>query len=303
MSTVRSKTLPSIILVLVTVFMASLFGVVAAAPVRVLRLFFGQKFFWSLLFFLVSIFAIFEHYSLAITLGTLAVLMGSFAEFEKNGDHLYKASICSLLTTTTFLLITLMVWILVKGKGSLALLQSLVFKSFEPVNALYIKYNGSELLTPELKKIITIQSPSIIITALIVSLFLGLVLDRYFFNLVGLKNKRTQHSLVLFQLNSAVIWTFIFTFLGSFFETSLPYVKVISVNIFNVCIVLLFFQGLAVLGHFFATYRVSKIWRVLWVFMLALQLPIVLGFIGLMDYWLNFRGRFARHEAQVRRSQ
>ena len=289
-------------MVLFSVVLALNAGIVAAIPIRALRIHVGREIYWSVWLILTVFLVALKQYPLAVTLSALSVLIGSFSEFEKRGDHLYKASVCSILTTMIFLVANFALWMALKGRGALVSLTSYFDQVTEQVNILSMKYYESEIITTELKKMLLMNSPSALLIVLMFALYFALLFEKRILQLVQGEVKKPGYQLIHFQIHDILIWAFIISILGNFLEMPYPILKVISVNVFNVSLVLLLFQGLAVMGHFFESFNVGRFWRFLWVFLLVIQLPIFVCLIGLMDYWLNFRWRFAKHAAEIRKS-
>ncbi|MBO9668271.1 MAG: DUF2232 domain-containing protein, partial [Bdellovibrio sp.] len=71
-------------------------------------------------------------------------------------------------------------------------------------------------------------------------------------------------------------------------------IAILAVNIVNVALVLYFFQGLAVLEVLLNSMRAGTFTRVLVYIILVGQLVLILSIVGLIDYWLDFRGRIRR---------
>src|SRR6202000_2110615 len=80
---------------------------------------------------------------------------------------------------------------------------------------------------------------------------------------------------------SAVIWVFILALLGAFGEFGFPNVQAVSVNILNICLMLLFFQGLAVIYRFFAVFRVNAILQFVLMIFIVGQLFLLVSLVGL----------------------
>ena len=73
----------------------------------------------------------------------------------------------------------------------------------------------------------------------------------------------------------------------------------LSANVFNIAVMLYFFQGLAVVVDFFAVKRVSVIWRTVAYLLIFLQLFLMVAFIGFVDLWLEFRNRTKSDKSAV----
>ncbi len=105
-----------------------------------------------------------------------------------------------------------------------------------------------------------------------------------------------------FRVPDSLTWLVILAIFGSFFQHGIEFVEAVSLNILNVLIVVYFFQGLAVVSQVFRVYKISPFWQSLWYIVLVLQLFIVVSFLGLADYWLEFRERLARKTTETNKN-
>lgn len=304
MATKKAKGIHSFTLLMASVFLTITTGVLASIPLRVLRLTMGRKPYWLATTAIAIVLAVFQKsILLPFAFYALSILIGTFREFELRGYNLYKSGAYTLATTLFILSSGLVTWVAFKGTNALATMKAQLVTSLDGANAMAMAYGGKSLLTDELKQIVLMQSPSIVITMLLLALFFSIVMDRRVLNLLGIKGYRPRFRVSYFKIHDVVIWSFIISLFFSFYKFDIPMVQSVAVNVFNVCLLLLFFQGLAVVAKFFQIYRVAPIWRFLWFLLLFTQLAFAFSLIGLMDYWLNFRLRFAKHAAQVRGNQ
>jgi hypothetical protein len=67
---------------------------------------------------------------------------------------------------------------------------------------------------------------------------------------------------------------------------------ILGSNVFNVALILYFFQGLAVTEVFLLAMRAGLFFRLFTYFILIGQLFFVVSAIGVIDFWVDFRRRF-----------
>ncbi len=145
---------------------------------------------------------------------------------------------------------------------------------------------------------ILIYVPSMVIFLSILSLVVSLLFEKKVSNWMHVRIP-FRRSLIGFQVPEFVIWFFIFSLLGSFMKENAPLVWKISVNVLYVSTLAYFFQGLAVILKYFHVFRLSIFWRVTITLLLILYLPFLLSLIGVLDYWIHFRGDFIKRFIQI----
>jgi hypothetical protein len=128
---------------------------------------------------------------------------------------------------------------------------------------------------------------------------LGLIFERRVFSWLNLPREKvaSQLKLLEYRLPDYFIWVAMTAFLLTMVSFGGKAIAILAVNILNVAIVLYFFQGLAVLEVFLNSVKAGMFSRVLTYIILVGQLMFVLSIIGLVDYWVDFRGRLRRIKA------
>ncbi|MCB0420585.1 MAG: DUF2232 domain-containing protein [Bdellovibrionales bacterium] len=137
-----------------------------------------------------------------------------------------------------------------------------------------------------------VQVPSVVVIALALALFFSLIMEERSLRWMG-KFKNKTWNLVFFKAPDSFIWVFIFSMAGSFLELNIEVIKGISLNTFNVSLIVFFFQGIAVIYFYFKKYRVGLFGRllaILFVFGQPLGM-LVVSLLGVVDYWAEFRTR------------
>ena len=270
------------VLTLLTVFLGSPF-------IRVLHKAYKPIYFWafgilaSLAFILVKV-PIF-----ATLLGSVWFLIGSYGELEKRGSGWKWASFLSLLGSSVILVGGMTYTFVSLGINSwdrYALLLAEGLENFQKMN-------------PSLKfdtNILAQQTPSMLISLLLMALGNALIFEKrsakYF--KVPYEKIASQLKLLEFQLPDAAIWIFLLALFFSMVNFGFPILSVIGFNLVNLGVILLFFQGLAVLEVFFFTMKTSLVFRVLTYIILVGYLFVLLSALGLIDYWVDFRRRLRK---------
>ncbi len=285
------------ILVLWTVLLSALTAVFGATPLRVLRQTTGCALYWVVGFAIVSFAVLAGWYPLAFIVGVHVLLIGTFAEFEEREFTLRQSASFAILLTTLFLSSSFYVWTAVAGRGWLSQLLSGVDVFLSRAKELNLG------MVAELKaQDIVSQIPSAVLIFIILSLGLALIFEPKVSRWVGVK-MGTREKLTDFSAPDFVIWLFIGSLLGAFGQLGVKSLELVSVNVLNVTVVIYFFQGLAVLGKYFEAFKISSIWRLLWVMILVVQLPILMSLLGLVDYWADFRKAFVKKAAELRKKR
>ena len=175
------------------------------------------------------------------------------------------------------------------GINTIAEVQGLVEKFTSKVQEM----NPAVKLDPQ---VLLQQVPSAVVIVLILALGLGLIFERRVFSWLNMPREKiaSQLKLLEYRLPDYFIWVAMTAFLLTMVGFGGKAIAILAVNIVNVAIVLYFFQGLAVLEVFLNSMRAGVFTRVLTYIILVGQLMLVLSIVGLIDYWVDFRGRLRR---------
>jgi len=283
------------VLIIWTVLLSAITAILGAAPLRVLRQLTGSNAFWFIGTTLVAASVAAKWYPLAVILGAHVILVGVFSEFEDREFTLRQSAFFSVILTALLGFSSFYAWTVVAGKGWLA-------QMVEAINPLVEKAKSMnvELLKDLKAQDIIAQLPSAVVVFLIMSLALALIFERRLGRWATVRARKTE-KLTDFATPDFFIWCFIFSLLGAFAQTGMKTLEFAAINVFNVAIVVYFFQGLAVLGKYFDTFQVSAFWRFLWIMLVVVQLPILMSLLGVVDYWANFRKAFVKKAAQMKK--
>lgn len=281
------------------ILMTALTFVLGGLPLKSLRRGAGRMTFWSVCTLAVAVMIGLKLYLLATFFGSLVILIGFLSEFEEQDLSLVASSFFALLTTALIAAGGFAIWVSITGPGWLPAIEGLVKEALDPV----LKIN------PEFKvdiKNITMQLPSVAIIMWMVTIYLSVLLEPRLSAPAAepVPASRFRNELATLKLPDFVVWTFIVSLIGAFgaIEGVKMYgVHEVSINIFNICILAFFFQGLAVIGMFLSEMKMGWFWQGLLMVILVLQLFIFVSVLGLVDHWMDFRARIAKRRQQVKR--
>jgi len=285
------------ILVLWAILLSAFTAVLGAAPLRVLRELIGHNLFWLVGTILAAAFFMLGWYPLSAVIAVQFILIGSYAEFEDRDFTLRQAAGLSVLLTALFLTSCFYTWTAFTGKGWLAQVVQYVQTYLDKARALNMQFLA-EVKAQE----IVVQIPSAIVIFLILSLGLGLIFEKSVSAWAQVQATRRE-KLSDYTIPEFMVWVLIFALLGAFAQHGVKVVEAVSLNLLNISIVAYFFQGLAVLGKYFETFKVGPFWRVMWVLVLVVQLPILMSLVGLVDYWADFRQLFIKKAAELKKKR
>ncbi len=291
------RALRAPVLMLWAVMLSAFTAVLGAAPLRVLRHLIGGGFFWLAGITTAVVFYSLGWIPLAAVIGAQTILIGTYTEFEERDFSMRQAASFSVLLTGLFISSSFYTWTAFNGKGWLNRLLDGVQVYLDKAKQMNI-----QALENIKAQDIVVQLPSGILIFLILSLGLALIFERNLMRWAGLVYRRRDR-LSEFSAPDAVVWLFIVSLLGAFAELGVKGLQMVAMNIFNVCSVIYFFQGLAVLGKYFETFKVGFFWRFMWVLLLVVQLPILMSMLGLVDYWVDFRKMFVKRSAEIKKKQ
>ena len=144
------------------------------------------------------------------------------------------------------------------------------------------------------------QSPSALVVLGMISLFFLLLLEPPLLKTAGIF--LPPRFLLKFQAPTPVIWFFLVGLLGRFVGFGEVWLDRLTINIFNICLVIYSFQGLAVFASLLRYFRLSKTLRFLITAIAILQAFVLLVVLGIADYWIDFRNRFGQRSTNLKSS-
>lgn len=268
----------------------SMLTVVLGAPLlRVLRKAYGPLAFWILGLVATGAAWLLNAQPLALFLGSIWMTLGAYMELEQRGLGWWLSGLLSLSVGSATSGLGIFAAFKMNGINTYAE----VLKLVETFSQRVTEMNPAVKLDPE---ILAQQIPSAIVIVLLMALGLGLIFERRVFSWLNLPREKiaSQLKLLEYRVPDYVIWVAMIAFLLTMVSFGGKAIAILAVNIVNVCIVLYFFQGLAVLEVFLNSIRAGVFTRVLTYIILVGQLLLVLSIVGLIDYWVDFRGRIRR---------
>jgi len=270
------------------VLMTALTYILGAVGLKVLRQKLGRSGYWALCAWISAILFFLPAKPLAIAFFSLVVLMGVFSELEELHLSFTLSAGFTLLLNALIAAGAVALWVSRIGPKWVAMVQSTMESLLEPVT----KLNASlQINVPDLM----MQLPSIILILWMGSIYVAVLLES---RLNGQPEKAAdaeqatmRQQLAQLRLPDAVVWLFILSLLGAFGSFDVKGLQAVSANVLNVCFVLFFFQGIAVVGKFFERLRMGAFWQFVFMVLIVVHLFLFVSLVGLADYWADFRAR------------
>lgn len=264
--------------------------VVFGAPLlRVLRKAYGPWAFWLLGLLVTGAAWLLNAQPLALFMGSVWMTLGAYNEMEQKGLGWWLSGILSVLLGTGAAGASIYGAFKVNGINTYAEVQKLVEQFTDQVQKMNpaVKLDASVIMQ---------QVPSAIAIILILALGVGLIFERRVFSWLNLPREKiaSQLKLLEYRVPDYFIWVAMTAFLLTMVSFGGKAIGILAVNIVNVALVLYFFQGLAVLEVLLSSMRAGTFTRILMYIILIGQLVLILSIVGLVDYWLDFRGRIRR---------
>ena len=278
-----------------SVFLTMVTFVLGAIPMHGLRQLAGRGLFVSINICVLGALYGLQYFDLMITYGSVFVLVLAYNEFKRRDLNLFEISLFSVLAVSAFQAVIFMYWAL-QNPGWYGFL-------VERTDKFLVE---SSLINPKALQYFSVsdlvaQFPSAIFIVSTVMLLLVILFEGKISSWLQLPNAIRLEPVQHFKAPDFFIWIFIASLLGAFYKMDYKLVSLVSLNVLNICIVIYFFQGLAVVSHFFAVFKVGVVWKALWYMILVVQLFLLVSCIGILDYWMNFRARFQKKATEIKK--
>ncbi len=280
---------------LASVAMSILFSFFGAPFLRAFSVSARSRVFWSV--FIVFVAALFlvgtkdnQVSQAAVYLGAIWMTLGSYSELEKRGISWRHAGMISLLAGIIF------AWIgyalVLKNQADSNMLLQLVEPSREALNK---AFPDSKIEAATLVRYL----PGFFVASLFGALALGFLLESRVVRMFQIQREKVASGLrwLEFRLPDVFIWVSLFALLFSIIDLDQKLIKVVSINLLIVAGVAFFFQGLAVVEFTMRFMRFGAIMRAITYLLIIFQLAPFIVFMGLVDYWADFR-RLMRRKAK-----
>ncbi|WII72990.1 DUF2232 domain-containing protein [Bdellovibrio sp. 22V] len=271
----------------------SMLTVVFGAPLlRVLRQAYGPWAFWVLGLVVTGAAWLLNAQPLALFIGSVWMTLGAYMEMEQRGLGWWISGLLSVALGSG-----------AAGLGIIGAFNKTGINTYAEVQKLAEQFvQRVQQMNPAVKldaAILVQQIPSAIVIVLIMALGVGLIFERRVFSWLNMPREKiaSQLKLLEYRVPDYFIWVAMIAFLLTMVSFGGKAVAILAVNIVNVAIVLYFFQGLAVLEVFLNSIRAGVFTRVLTYIILVGQLLLILSVVGLIDYWIDFRGRIKKMKA------
>ena len=208
--------------------------------------------------------------------------LGSYGEMEKRGVSWRLAGSASLLAGIFIAWIGY--FLISKNQSEPNILVQLV----EP---LQLALNKAFPENPIEATALVGYVPGIFVASLFGALALGFLLESKVSSLFQIPIEKVASGLrwLEFRLPDIFIWVSLFALLFSVVDFDQKLLKLVSINLIIFSAAAFFFQGLAVVEFTMRFMRFGPVMRFITYALILLQLAPFIVFIGLIDYWADFR--------------
>lgn len=162
-------------------------------------------------------------------------------------------------------------------------------------------------LPPEVqvdKETLLKQVPSALFIMMIFTVWINSVLVRRVERALGWIPAKQKHffprsEFYKWRLPDEFVWVALLSAAGNFLAKEPQWLKWTSANIFNIVVMLYFFQGLAVVVSFLNAKKITAFWRTLVYLLIFTQLFLGVAFLGFVDLWMDFRNKTKAKKSPV----
>ncbi len=284
MESVGARATKSLFLTLWATLLGAFTLVLAGPSLKALRSYVGEEVYWLFGLLPVMIFLVCGLQAYALVFFAIVICVGIYADLEEQGHSYLVSGAVSLAITCGLAFGTAGLWLSHQESDWIAQLTTQVEG---PIRQAFSLPSGD--LPFEIRDVI-VQMPSVVVMAVLFTLFLAAAFEHRALAIVGVVKKRSSF-LEAFTVPTPMIWVFTLCLLVSYGGFGSTEVKLVGQNILNICLSLYFLQGVSVLVVFFKALKLSPFWQFLLFVFLVLQLFLLVTGVGLLDLWCNFRER------------
>ncbi len=226
----------------------------------------------------------------AVYVGAIWMTLGTYAELEKRGISWKITGTLSLLAGIIF------AWISYALVSKQASAPDTLIQIVEPIQqALHAAFPESKIDAQALIGFL----PGMFVASLFGALALGFLLESRVAKMFQIQSEKVASGLrwLEFRLPDVFIWVSLFALLFAVIDVDQKLLKVVSINLLIFAAVAFFFQGLSVVEFTMRFLRFGAIGRLLTYVLILFQLAPFIVFVGLVDYWADFR-RLMRKKAK-----
>jgi hypothetical protein len=258
--------------------------VLGAVSLKVLRREAGRVHYWFIGSAFTGILFAMKATPLALAYGSLVLLVGVFSELEELGLGVLTSGFFTLVINFLCGAGVFALWVSRTGPKWSQFIQDGLELMLKPLVELNpkLQINYFDLM---------LQIPSLLLILWMCAIYFAVLLEN---RVRPIEQQGMKGQLAEFRLPDFVVWLFIGALLGAFGGLAKMPVEAVSVNVLNVCFMLFFFQGIAVVARFFETLRMGWFWQTVFMVLIVVHLFLPVSLLGLIDYWVDFRARMQK---------
>lgn len=283
-------------LAVISILASVLLSFFGAPFLRALSVSTKSRFFWSVGALLVFVLILAgtkdsQFFHAAVYVGAIWMTLGSYNELEKRGVSWKLSGVISLTSGA-----------LLAGLGFLFVLNSQTQTNLltEAVEPLQIVLKKAFPENPIETSVLVGYLPGMFVASLFAALALGFLLEAKVVNMFQLRREKVASGLrwLEFRLPDAFIWVSLFALLFSVVGSDQKVLQTVSINLTIISAVAYFFQGITVVEFTIRMYRMGSFSRAMLYLLIFFQLTPFIVFLGLVDYWADFR-KLMRRKAKA----
>ncbi len=292
----NTKAAKFLLLSLLSAVISALFQCFGAPFVRVTRIVYGAKAFWiagvvyaALLSFVSPLFG--------CMVAGIWMSVGFYTEFEFRGRTSFTYA---LLSTVMSLTLSLILPVVIMNSMGGSVLEAMDITKQSLIDTIKTTMNGntSFYLGPisiDLQNIVYLL-PSLIFVVYAYSIAFALIFGQRTAVMMNEKVTKIASGLRLldFKLPDYMIWVAMISFLLSFYTLKNQFITYTALNIFNISLSIYLLQGIAILEVLLLVFRAGFFLRMFVYVFIVGQLFFLFGFVGIVDYWVDFRRRLKK---------
>ncbi|MBL7687104.1 MAG: DUF2232 domain-containing protein [Bdellovibrionaceae bacterium] len=283
---------------LLAAFFAWTTVVLAAGPLRALRLASPFWVYWPMTMLMTSGLWLVGLPAASLVFICVAIVVGLFTEIEGWGGSRGIAGLGSIVALVAVVGLGFGSWCRDQKVSPVATLQKWIEPGIQKLRELNPTLEASMDIRTEA---IVANVPSAIIIVGLFSIALALLSERNWLRMISpesLGKLVGRARWIEFRVWDELIFVLMAALLATFTNHGMKTVSVVGTNVLNVLIVLYFFQGMAVVYKALGFFRVGAVWKLVIGFLLTFQLALIVACVGVADYWLEFRTRLNRRPMQ-----
>lgn len=279
-------------LVFVTSLLTAISGFMGTSFLRAIRIGYGAVVFWVTGLVVSVVFVSIQAEALALLLAGFWILIGIYSEFLNHGFRWANAGLMALCGAMFGFMGGFILILHQHGIDNYNAYLSFISEGLSQMEAMM---KGVKFETKRVAELV----PGVVASLLVLGLGKAILFERRATVAFGLTYERRAGFPKWLQVKmpDGFVWFSLFVFLFSMINFGYEPLRLLAINLCLPILTIYLFQGLAVFESLLVFLRTGPFTRLLIYFFIVGNLFPLLSPIGLIDYWLDFRGRLQKFKA------